>query len=218
MFKIDGPIWRFFSALGDMIVLHLLWLLCCIPIVTIGPATTAAHYVTMKLVKDEGSTVIEMFLKSFRKNFKQGTVLGVIFTAVGIILAADFYLCIYVLKESNLFKFVMLSALGFLTILYLIEMIYLWAVLATFDNTSKQTALNALLLALSNIRDTSVMLAADLIIGVVAVLSAAFIPQLAILFAIFGLPLIFTVNSFKLRKILDGVKYSRTGDGGKKDA
>ena len=220
MFQADGPIWRLFSILGDMIILQMLWLLCCIPIVTIGPATAAAHYVAMKLVKDEGKSVIGMFLKSFRKNFKQGMVLGIIFTAVGIILATDFYLCIYVLEESSLFQFVMLSALGFLTLLYLMEMIYLWAVLAAFDNTLKQTAWNALMLAVSYSRDTSVMLAEDLLIGVAAVFSIAFVPQLAVLFTIFGLPLIFGVNSLKLRKILDDVKtdHSQTDDGGNIDA
>lgn len=220
MFQADGPIWRLFSILGDMIILHMLWLLCCIPIVTIGPATAAAHYVAMKLVKDEGKSVIGMFLKSFRKNFKQGMVLGIIFTAVGIILATDFYLCIYVREESSLFQFVMLSALGFLTLLYLMEMIYLWAVLAAFDNTLKQTAWNALMLAVSYSRDTSVMLAEDLLIGVAAVFSIAFVPQLAVLFTIFGLPLIFGVNSLKLRKILDDVKtdHSQTDDGGNIDA
>lgn len=99
------------------------------------------------------------------------------------------------------------------------EMIYLWAVLAAFDNTSGQTAWNALMLAISNSRDTSVMLAQDLLIGVAAVLSMAFVPQLAVLFTIFGLPLVFVVNSFKLRKILDGVRadHGQTDDGGKQD-
>lgn len=217
MFQVDGPIWRFLSMLGDMIILHVLWLLCCIPIITIGPATAAAHYVAMKLVRDEGRSVIGMFVHSFRKNFRQGIILGVIFTLVGIVLGTDFYLCMYVLEESSLFQFVMLAALGFLTILYLIVMIYLWAVLAFFENTTRQTVVNAFLLAIANSRDTSVMLAQDLLIGVAAVLSIAFVPQLAILFIIFGMPLIFVVNSFKLRRILDAARMNdQAGEGGEK--
>lgn len=217
MFQVDGPIWRFLSMLGDMIILHVLWLLCCIPIITIGPATAAAHYVAMKLVRDEGRSVIGMYVKSFRKNFRQGIILGVIFTLVGLVLGTDFYLCMYVLEESSLFQFVMLAALGFLTILYLIVMIYLWAVLAFFENTTRQTVVNAFLLAIANSRDTSVMLAQDLLIGVAAVLSIAFVPQLAILFIIFGMPLIFVVNSFKLRRILDAARMNgQAGEGGEK--
>lgn len=217
MFQVDGPIWRFLSMLGDMIILHVLWLLCCIPIITIGPATAAAHYVAMKLVRDEGRSVIGMFVHSFRKNFRQGIILGVIFTLVGLVLGTDFYLCMYVLEESSLFQFVMLAALGFLTILYLIVMMYLWAVLAFFENTTRQTVVNAFLLAIAYSRDTSVMLAQDLLIGVAAVLSIAFVPQLAILFIIFGMPLIFVVNSFKLRRILDAARMNgQAGEGGEK--
>lgn len=217
MFQVDGPIWRFLSMLGDMIILHVLWLLCCIPIITIGPATAAAHYVAMKLVRDEGRSVIGMFVHSFRKNFRQGIILGVIFTLVGLVLGTDFYLCMHVLEESSLFQFVMLAALGFLTILYLIVMMYLWAVLAFFENTTRQTVVNAFLLAIANSRDTSVMLAQDLLIGVAAVLSIAFVPQLAILFIIFGMPLIFVVNSFKLRRILDAARMNgQAGEGGEK--
>ena len=204
MFQINGPLWRFLSALFDMIVLHILWLICCIPIVTIGPATTAAHYVAMKkIVKDEGRNVWSLYFKSFRKNLKQGTILGVIFTAAGLLLVLDFYLCLYKLEEGNMFNLVMFSALGFLTIIYLVEMIYLWAVLARFDNTLKQTVMNAFFIAMSNLRDTSIMLASDILITIGALVSMAFIPQLAVLFTIFGVPLLFVVNSLRLAPMLD---------------
>lgn len=203
MFQMDGPIWRFLSILGDMIILHALWLICCIPVVTIGPATAAAHYVTLKLVRDEGRSVWYMFFKSFKKNLKQGICLGIIFMVIGLFLSLDFYLCLYRMEGSPLFKLVMFSALGFLAILYMIEMIYLWGVLAYFENTSKQTVLNAFFIAMANWGETSVLLAQDLLIGVAAVISFAFAPQAAVLFAVFGFPLFFMANSFKLRKIFD---------------
>ena len=91
MFEVNGPLWRFLSSLFDMIVLHILWLICCIPIITIGPATTAAHYVAMKkIVKDEGRNVWSLFFKSFRENLKQGIILGVLFTVIGLLLGLDF--------------------------------------------------------------------------------------------------------------------------------
>ena len=102
-----------------------------------------------------------------------------------------------------MFNLVMFSALGFLTIIYLVEMIYLWAVLARFDNTLKQTVMNAFFIAMSNLRDTSIMLASDILITIGAVVSMAFIPQLAVLFTIFGVPLLFVVNSLRLAPMLD---------------
>ena len=203
MFQIDGPVVRFFSILCDMIILNILWIICCVPIVTIGPATIAAHYVAMKLVRDEGRSVKEMFFKSLFCNLKQGMLLGIIFTFVGAILGIDLHICIHVIKDNSIFRILIYSAIIFLILLYLIEMIYLWAVLAMFDTTSIQAIINAFIISVSNVRDTSVMLAGDIGIAVIAIISIAFIPQLAILFIIFGVPLIFVLNSFKLRKIMD---------------
>lgn len=203
MFQMDGPIWRFLNLLGDMVILHILWLICCIPLVTIGPATAAANYVTLKIVRDEGRGVWHMFFKSFRKNFRQGCLLGLVFFPAGLVLLLDFYLCLYRLETGGMFQFVMLAALGFLTILYLLEMMYLWAVLAWFENTEKQTVISAFFFAMSNFGDTSVMLAMDLLLGVAAVVCFAFFPQVAVLFFIFGFPMVFVVNSVKIRKIFD---------------
>ena len=215
MFEVNGPLWRFLSSLFDMIVLHILWLICCIPIITIGPATTAAHYVAMKkIVKDGGRNVWSLFFKSFRENLKQGIILGVIFTVIGLLLGLDFYLCLYKLEEGNMFNLVMFSALGFLTIIYLVLMIYLWAVLARFDNSPLQTVKNAFFIAMSNLRDTSILLASDILIAVAAVVSMAFIPQLAVLFTIFGVPLFFVVNSLRLTRILDRYVIEKNGDEG----
>lgn len=129
--------------------------------------------------------------------------LGIIFTFVGIILGVDLYICIYVIKDNSMFRILIYSAIIFLILLYLIEMIYLWAVLAMFDTTSIQAIINVFIISVSNVRDTSVMLEGDIGIAVIAIISIAFIPQLAILFIIFGVPLIFVLNSFKLRKIMD---------------
>ena len=203
LFRYDGPVVTFFMKLGDMIILHVLWLLCCLPVVTIGPATVAAHYVALKLVRDEGRSVRQMFFKSFKRNMRQGIPLGLICLGAGGLLGLDLYLCVFKMEGSNMFKLVMMAALIFLTVLYLITMLYVWAVMARFENTIRRTLLNAFLLGLSNWGATSTMLLLDILIGGAAFLSAAFLPQAAVVFAFFGVPLLFVVNAFKLRPVLD---------------
>lgn len=189
--------------LGDMVLLHVMWLLFTLPVVTIGPATVAAHYVAMKIVRDEGRGVIREFWKSFKQNFRQGLILGFLFLFVGAFLGLDFYLCIEKMEASNTFKFAMLVALCILTILYLFEFIYIWAVQAKFSNTIKQTLINAFFIAMSHMRETSVMLAQDLALVIVLIVCYAFFPQVMIVFIIFGVPLWFVLNSRKLRKVMD---------------
>ena len=65
LFNYDNPVWRFIGKLGDLVLLNLLWLICCIPVFTAGAATTAVYYVTLKLVRDDDGSTIKSFFHSF---------------------------------------------------------------------------------------------------------------------------------------------------------
>ena len=43
LFNYDSPFWSFMSRLADLIILNLLWIVFCIPVVTIGASTTAMY-------------------------------------------------------------------------------------------------------------------------------------------------------------------------------
>ena len=44
LFNMDNPFWTAMGRVFDIFVLNCLWLLCCLPVFTIGPATTALFY------------------------------------------------------------------------------------------------------------------------------------------------------------------------------
>lgn len=77
-FSTDGPIYGFMSRLWDMVKLNVCWLLCSLPIVTMGAATTAAFHVTMKMVDDREGYICKSFFQAFRDNLKQGSIMGCI--------------------------------------------------------------------------------------------------------------------------------------------
>ena len=82
VFNPDSPMMRALGVVWDLIVLNLLFLVCCIPVVTIGPAITALHYVTTKMAGEkDGTPVVGNFFKSFRANFRQGVLMGILFGA-----------------------------------------------------------------------------------------------------------------------------------------
>lgn len=79
----------FMSVLGkiaDMFLLSVLWLLFCIPVITIVPATIALYYATVKVVRRDAGYVFKDFLKGFSQNLKQGLVLELIYLLVGALL------------------------------------------------------------------------------------------------------------------------------------
>lgn len=48
------------------------------------PAITALHYVTTKMAGEkDGTPVVGNFFKSFRANFRQGVLMGILFGAAG---------------------------------------------------------------------------------------------------------------------------------------
>ena len=50
----------------DLILLNILWLVCCLPIVTIGASTAAMHSVARKMAACEHYTVWSGFWHGFR--------------------------------------------------------------------------------------------------------------------------------------------------------
>ena len=63
------------SKLFDLWMLGLLWLVCSIPLITIGASTTALYYAVTHSVKSDDGYASRMFFRSFRRNFRQATIL-----------------------------------------------------------------------------------------------------------------------------------------------
>lgn len=85
--KPDSPAMNFLSTVADLIILNLLFVICSIPIVTIGAAYSAKYYVAMKVIRGEGTGVFVPFFKAFGRNFKQATLVWlVMLVAIAIII------------------------------------------------------------------------------------------------------------------------------------
>ncbi len=66
------------SKLTDIMGLSILWLMCCIPIITIGPATAALYYTAVKGIRRGNGGICAKFIQSFWENFKTGLLTWVI--------------------------------------------------------------------------------------------------------------------------------------------
>ena len=148
IFNLNSPVYRFLGKVFDLLILNLIWLICCIPIITIGPATTAMYYVAMKIADDEYSEVLRPFFHSFKQNFLQGFVLELIFIAVGFILFLDYRFCL--LFDGTAEK-IMIGAFIFFGVVYLVLVSYTYPLLSQYSNTILGTIKNALVLAMSKV-------------------------------------------------------------------
>ena len=82
--SIDNPFFRLMGAIGDLVVLNILWLLCCLPVVTAGASTLALFAIVHKIVAGEDYRTASGFFKAFRRDFKQATALWLVVLAAGI--------------------------------------------------------------------------------------------------------------------------------------
>lgn len=197
-FNMDNGFFRALGKLADLMILNILFLLCSIPIFTIGASMTAMYYVTLKMAENEDGYIARSFFKSFRQNFKQATVIWLIMLLFGIILVLD----LLIMKNASgtvatVFK-VIITATGFL---YIMMLIYVFPVLARFYNTTKAIFKNSFIMAIADFPRTFVMLVITL--GSVAIM---FLNNYVFWYGILvwilaGFALVAFANSFFLKKI-----------------
>lgn len=154
-FDMDSPVMRFLSRLGDLMILNFLMLFCCIPVVTAGAAFTAMHYVLLKIVRGEEGYLIRGFFKSFRANFKQATLVWLLMLLVAAIYVGDSLIFNYSGLEFPKALVIAVIAVGFLLLMIAV---YIFPLLARFENSIKNTFKNATLLAFANLPKTILML------------------------------------------------------------
>jgi uncharacterized membrane protein YesL len=89
-FDPDSGIMFFLSKVADIFLLSILWLICSLPLVTIGAATTALYYTAVKVIRRERSYIIQSFFRSFRENFFDATLLWLLLFIISAILGINF--------------------------------------------------------------------------------------------------------------------------------
>ena len=74
----DHLFFKSIDTLSDMAILSILWILGCLPILTIGASTTALLYVAGKKVGGKKPKIVADFIKSYKENFVQSLLITLI--------------------------------------------------------------------------------------------------------------------------------------------
>lgn len=132
------------EKVADLIVINLLFILCSLPIVTIGASATAMHYTLRRWREGQGS-IAKDFFKSFRMNFRQATILWLVFLLLGAVLALNFWMVSSWTGPMYRTAMVMLIVFGAVLLAW-VGVVFPF--LARFDNSTFQIGKNALLIAM----------------------------------------------------------------------
>ena len=194
----DNAITRALSKICDMVCLNILWLVCCIPIVTIGASTTALYSIMLKMVKNEEGYIFRGFFKAFKENFKQSTIMWILFAALWIVWWLDYNFAGSLPGTFGVLFRALFLLLGFVL---LSVMIYAFPLTARYVNSIGATLKNALILTVAKLPYTFLM-----VVVAVAVVLASLWNTVTFMFAVplwllIGGSLIAWVNSWILRRV-----------------
>lgn len=148
LFNPENSFWEFMTNMTNVLFVGLIWLICCLPIVTIGASTTALYSYTLKLAESTDGYVLKSFFKAFKDNFIKSTVLWILMLLGGGFLAIDAYICLRMGTTFSKFLFFLIVAIG---ILYLIICIYIFPVLAFFQVNVKEAIKNAFIMGVGSL-------------------------------------------------------------------
>lgn len=154
-FDANNPVMRALSRLVDLAILNIFTVVSALPVITFGASMTAMNNVLFHFVRDDESYIVSMFKKSFKINFKQAIPEGLMAIALVLITATDlWFLHTMDTKIGTIIMIVISIAAAFL----LTTFIYMFALQSRYENTVKNTLINAFRLALGNLPRTAVMM------------------------------------------------------------
>ena len=144
LFDLENPVFQLISRLMDLAVLGLICIVCCVPVVTVGPAVTALFKAVYDLTIERGSGIVRTYFRAFRDNFKQAAIVGIAMLVVFAALVCDFMLLrLYFAGTAYQALLVLIVILAFLV---LSLTAYLFPLISRYNNTLSEHLRNAAIL------------------------------------------------------------------------
>ena len=173
--KLRSSLGAFLRVLGDLMLLNILWLLCSLPVVTVGPATSALCCVLLKIARGEPVATARTFFGAMKRGLGQALLLGLLGLLGLVIAAGDWYFA--VAQEGSMRTLFFLVAV-IVSMVVLAFWAWAFALHAGFENSFAGTVKNALSLAFVEPKRTLLIW-----IGfAIPVLSFLFLPEIAVIY------------------------------------
>lgn len=152
----DSPVIAFLNKLTDLVLLNVLWLICSIPVITIGASTTAMYYVSITSIRSGDGYVVRRFFKSFKESFRQITPIWILMVVCGILFIGDM---IFWSQTEGIIGKIMLIVSAVAAILLLVIELWIFPVFAKFEGSRRNLLKNAAAFAVGYLPYTAIIMA-----------------------------------------------------------
>lgn len=205
----DSPIMSFLARVADLVILNVLWLLCCLPVVTAGASTTAMYHVVRHLQEESISSVTRDFFRSFKSDFRQATPVYLLL----LIPTAAVVMNAWILSaQSSDVVPVYVRAIWMVSALMLTFVVsFVYPVMAYFDDTVWKTLRTAAVLAVAKLPRTVLISAINLLPIIMLFVSLPFFLRSSIFWLLIGGSLSAYLNMLILRPVFKKIIDERPG-------
>ena len=132
IFNPENDFWRLIEKLVDLFLLSVFWLVCSLPVFTLGPATAALYRTVARCIRGSERKSWSLFFRTFRENFKVGALTTLVVVAVGAVLFV-LYTLLYQTASLNRAGYILFMAYYVFLLLPLGLLCYLFPVLSQFE-------------------------------------------------------------------------------------
>ncbi|MBO5129959.1 MAG: YesL family protein [Oscillospiraceae bacterium] len=113
-FNPDNFLWRWFGKLADYVMLSCVWILCCIPMVTIGASCIALYDATAHCVRGNEGGTYKRFFRTFKRELGRGIVMTIFWAVLCWLLNAGYQVVSQLADTGNVWA--VLSIVYFCTL------------------------------------------------------------------------------------------------------
>ncbi len=148
-----GALFRFLNKMADIIILSIVFVLTCIPVVTIGTSGTALYYTVQKVVKRDHGYLLKEYFRSFKENFKQTLLIWLVMLLIALASATAFLM----LNEYRIMGYFFGNFFvipGAILLLLAAYAIHVFAYIARFEGTTKDVLKTSAQIAIMNLPKT----------------------------------------------------------------
>ena len=187
------------NKIGDVVVCNLLFVLCSIPIFTIGPALTALYHCMLRSVKGNLNGAARTFFRSFKENFFQSLAAWLLFLLLLLILLLNIrFLSFQGTDISQVLLYLSEAAAVFLVI----GGLYIFPVIAAFSNTLKNLVKNSYIFAFMHFPPTLLLALITILPMFMTYQDLSLLPLYACCWFFFGFGLTALINSHILYRFI----------------
>ena len=186
-FDTDNFLMRFCEKVLDIVTVNLLFVVSCLPIVTIGVAKISLYQTIFEVKSSRRVPVFRTYMRAFKQNLKLGLQLGLLVLGIFLISVVD--LSLFWGQTGLGFQLIKAICLGILIFLTLV-MLASYPIAARYDLTWKEALQKGLLLVSFNFVWFFLMLAIILLIIMLLYLSGFTLVLGGSAFLLFGFGLL----------------------------